>query len=68
MREIAKDVHISFSVIGKIIRESNRQIETRPEKLITTKAFQLFEKGMNLVEVTIELDLNPNEAEEIHQA
>jgi hypothetical protein len=52
---------------GKIIQESNGQIETGPEKLITTKSFQLFEKAMNLVQVTIELDLNPKEAEEIHR-
>jgi hypothetical protein len=68
MREIAKDVHMSFSVIGKIIRENNGQTEPRPEKLITTKAFQLFEKGMNLVQVTMELDLNPTEAEKIQQS
>src|SRR5688500_1301035 len=67
MRDIAKDVHMSFSVIGKNIRENSGQIEPRPEKLITTRAFQLFKKGMNLVEVTIELDLNPKEAEEIHE-
>jgi hypothetical protein len=68
MREIAKDVHMSFSVIGKIIRESNGQIEPKPEKLITTRAFSLFEQNRSLVQVTMELDLNPTEAEKIHES
>ncbi len=68
MREIAKDVHLSFSTIGKIVRESQGQVEPKPEKSISSRAFQLFEKGMNLVQVTMKLDLNPTEAENIHQS
>jgi hypothetical protein len=67
IRVISKKYHLSFTTISKIWKEGLGQEEPKPEKLSTTKAFQLFEKGMNLVEVTIELDLNPKEAEEIHQ-
>jgi hypothetical protein len=68
MREIAKDVHLSFSTIGKIIRESQGQVEPKPEKSITSRAFFLFENKKSLVQVTMELDLNPTEAEKIHQS
>ncbi len=67
MREISKVAHLSFSTIGKILRESKGIIESKPEKSITSKAFQLFEKRMSLVEVAIELDLSPEQAEDIHQ-
>lgn len=68
MREIAKDVHMSFSSIGKIIRENNGQKESKPEKSTTSRAFFLFEQNTSLVQVTLELDLNPTEAEKIHES
>ncbi len=67
IRDIAKAVHLSFTAIGKIIRESKGMIDSKPEKSITSRAFELFEKRMSLVEVAIELDLSPEEAENIHQ-
>jgi hypothetical protein len=68
MREKAKNVHLSFSTIGKIVRESNGQVEPKPDKSISSRAFKLFEKRMSLVQVTMELDLNPTDAENIHQS
>lgn len=68
MRNISKEFHMSFTTISKIWNEREGQKETKPEKLITSRSFQLFEKGMNLVQVTMELDLNPTEAENIHQS
>ncbi len=68
IREIAKDVHLSFSAIGKIIRENNGQTEQEPQKSITSRAFFLFEQNTSLVQVTLKLDLNPTEAESIHQS
>jgi hypothetical protein len=69
MRIISKEDHLSFTTISKIWKEREGQTEPLPEKLITTKAFHLFdEKGMNLVQVTMELDLNPVEAEKIHKS
>lgn len=67
MRIISKKYHLSFTTINKIWKEGLGQKDPESEILITTKAFQLFEKGMNLVEVTIDLNLNPKEAGEIHQ-
>ncbi len=68
MREIAKEFHLSFSTIGKIWNERKGQKEQKPEKSITSRAFFLFEQNMSLVQVTLELDLNPTEAENIHQS
>jgi transposase len=63
MREIAKDVHMSFSVIGKIIRESNGQTEPEPEKPKSNraKAFHMFTEGKDTIEVLQTLDLGYNE-------
>jgi hypothetical protein len=68
MREIAKEFHLSFSTIGKIWNEREGQVEAKPEKSITSRAFFLFEQNTSLVQVTLELDLNPTEAEKIHQS
>ncbi|CAN5851606.1 hypothetical protein BH23THE1_BH23THE1_25800 [soil metagenome] len=43
-------------------------MEPKPDKSISSRAFFLFENKMNLVQVTIELDLNPTDAENIHQS
>ncbi len=68
MRNISKEFHVSFSTISKIWNEREGNRETKPEKSITSRAFELFENNLNLVQVTIELDLNPTEAENIHQS
>ncbi|VFJ12611.1 hypothetical protein [Candidatus Nitrosocosmicus franklandus] len=68
MREIAKDVHMSFSVIGKIIRESNGQTQPIPEKPKSNraKAFQMFTEGKDTIEVLQILDLGYNEVREYY--
>jgi len=66
IRDIARKVHISFSDIGKILRESTGQKEPKPEKSNTAKAFQLFSRGISLTNVTIQLDLNPREVEDMY--
>lgn len=68
MRIISKEEHLSFTTIGKIWNEGKGQKEPAPEKSITSKAFELFEQNMSLVKVTIDLDLNPTEAEKIHES
>jgi len=68
MREIAKEFHLSFTTINKIWNEKEGQKEPKQEKSITSKAFFLFEQNMSLVQVTLELDLNPTEAENIHHS
>lgn len=66
MRNVAKEFHLSFTTIKKIWDERNGIIESNPEKSITSKAFCLFEQNMTLVKVTMELDLDPAEAEKMH--
>ncbi len=68
IRKIAKETHLSFSTIGKIWRERDGQKESKPEKSVTSRAFFLFEQNRSLVDVTLELDLNPTEAEKIHES
>ena len=68
MRNISKELHVSFSTIGKVWREREGQKESKPEKSITSRAFFLFEQNTSLVQVTLELDLNPTEAERIHES
>ncbi|MDR4491608.1 MAG: hypothetical protein R2685_12020 [Candidatus Nitrosocosmicus sp.] len=67
MRNVAKEFHLSFTTIKKIWDEREGQTETKPEKSITSRAFFLFEQNKSLVDVTLELDLKPTEAESIHQ-
>jgi hypothetical protein len=68
MRNVAKEFHLSFTTISKIWNEREGQKEQKPEKSITSRAFFLFEQNKTLVQVTLELDLNPTEAESIHQS
>ena len=70
-REIAKDVHISFKDIGKIIRkvtgdddespaETEKEEERKQKRLKSlspyARAFQMFKDGKSLVDVAIEID------------
>ena len=56
-REIAKIVKISLRDIGIILREYNKEPTPKPPKSDHAKAFQLFSKGKNLIQVSITLDL-----------
>jgi hypothetical protein len=42
--------------------------QKKPRNPFTSRAFFLFENKKSLVQVTLELDLNPTEAESIHQS
>ena len=60
IREIAKEVHMSFSRISEIINEyegtnSEKKVPVSKE----TKALKLFKKGKDLVYVTTKLDMKP---------
>jgi DNA-binding Lrp family transcriptional regulator len=68
MRNVAKKFHLSFTTIKKIWDEREGNTESKTEKSITSKAFSLFGQNMSLVKVTIELDLDPKEAEKIHES
>lgn len=68
MREIAKEVHMSFGDIGSITRKANEEKEPkRMEISQESQALKLFRKGKNPVDVAITLDLSPSKAESIYK-
>ena len=74
IREIAQEVHISFGSIGSIIRkltgeENNKEgigEQQKVEQSKETQAFKLFYSGKTSVDVVIELDIKPEEAETLY--
>jgi hypothetical protein len=56
-RQIAKELRMSLRDIGIILREYNKEPEPNPAKSDHAKAFQLFSKGKDLIQVSIALDL-----------
>jgi hypothetical protein len=73
IREIAKQTHLSFGTIGKIIRRINgldndeNTSNDMKGKSKSSQAMNLFLHGKRPVEVAIELDLSANEIEEMQQ-
>jgi DNA repair ATPase RecN len=68
MREIAKEVHMSFGDIGSITRKENEDKEPKSkEKSQESQALKLFRNGKNPVDVAIILDLSPSKAEDIYK-
>lgn len=70
IREIAKEVHMSFTDIAAIIRkvtgDSSKDSRTKPAVSRETKALRLFSNGNSPVEVAIKLDISSDEAEELY--
>ena len=67
IREIAKEVHMSFSRISEIINEyeginSEKKVPVSRE----TKALKLFKKGKDLVYVTTKLDMKPEDVKKLY--
>jgi len=68
MREISKEVHMSFSDIGRITKKVNQESEPKSmEKSQESQALKLFRKGKNPVDVVISLDLSPSKTAEIYK-
>ena len=68
MREIAKEVHMSFGDIGSITRKEDEDKEPKiMEESQESQALKLFRKGKNPVDVAITLDLSPSKAEGIYK-
>ena len=68
MRQIAKEVHMSFGDIGSITKKLEEQLE--PKKKETSKesqALKLFRKRKNPVDVAISLDLTPSKVAGIYK-
>ena len=65
-REIARELRMSFSSIGAILRKESQQMELAQERVKTTsestQAYSLFASGKSSLEVAIELGLEADEA------
>jgi predicted DNA-binding protein YlxM (UPF0122 family) len=69
IREIAKEVHMSFSAIGEIKRKVFGESASYKKKKKLSKgaqALELFSKNKTSIEVSIELDLDPKDVEKIY--
>ncbi len=66
IREIARQAHLSFGSIGKIIRTINNSSDddtnsdNYSSKTKSTKALYLFKSGKKPIDVALELDLSSN--------
>jgi prefoldin subunit 5 len=67
IREIARQAHLSFGSIGKIIRTINSDNGDYISSSKSTKALWMFKNGKKPIEVTIELDISASEVEELQQ-
>ena len=68
IREIARQSHLSFGSIGKIIRTINNSVDDNwSSSSKSTKALWMFKNGKKPIEVAIELDMSASEVEELHQ-
>jgi transposase len=68
-RQIAEVVHMSFKDIANVIKKHTGEESIsldKPEKSKDARAFELFLKGKQSVEVVIELDMSAGEVEELH--
>jgi hypothetical protein len=71
IREIARQAHLSFGSIGKIIRTINSGDDANSDncssKSKSTKAFYLFLHGKRPIDVAIELDISASEVHDLQQ-
>jgi hypothetical protein len=68
-RQIAEVVHMGFKDIADVIKKhtgEDTESVDKPEKSKDARAFELFLKGKQSVEVAIELDMSADEVEELH--
>ncbi len=67
IREIAKEVHMSFSPISDIIKRfEGINLEKKASGSKETKALKLFKKGKELVYVTTKLDMKPEDVRKLY--
>src|SRR5437867_3787925 len=68
MREISKEVHMSFGDIGTIIKKLNDNLEPKNHEISKeSRALKLFNKENDPVDVAITLDLPASKAESIYK-
>jgi transposase len=65
-REISKLLHMSFTDIGKILKDSDKEKESEQQRtrqeFLSSKAYKLFSEGKSPVQVAIELNIRASEA------
>jgi hypothetical protein len=65
-REIAKLLHMSFTDIGKILKDADKEKESEQQRtrqeFLSSKAYKLFSEGKSPVQVAIELNIRASEA------
>jgi transposase len=65
-REIAKLLHMSFSDIGKVLKDADKEKESEQQRtqraFVSTQAYKLFSKGKKPVQVAVALNLREPEA------
>src|ERR1051326_300727 len=65
-REIAKLLHMSFTDIGKILKDSDKEKEAEQQRtrqdFLSSQAYTLFSEGKSPVQVAIELNIRESEA------
>jgi septal ring factor EnvC (AmiA/AmiB activator) len=65
-REIAKQLHMSFTDIGKILKDSDKEKESEQQRtrqeFLSSQAYTLFSEGKSPVQVAIELNIRASEA------
>jgi hypothetical protein len=68
MREIAKEVHMSFSDIGYITKKPNGNLEPKRKEISKeSEALKLFSEGKSPVDVAISLDVSASKAAGIYK-
>ena len=68
MREISKEVHMSFGDIGSITKKLNGNLEPKRKEISKeSQALKLFRKGKNPVDVAISLDVSASKAAGIYK-
>jgi transposase len=68
IREIARQAHLSFGSIGKIIKTINNNGDDNcSSSSKSTKALWMFKNGKRPIDVAIELDMSASEVEELQQ-
>src|SRR5919204_3209219 len=66
IRDIAKEVHMSFGDIGSIIKKVNGE-ENKKILSIEAQAFQLFLQDKQLIDVAITLDIRADKVEALYR-
>src|SRR5687768_9609351 len=70
IRDIAKDLRMSFRDIGSILKNASGEGEEEQDKeqlSLSTQAYSLFSKSETPLQVAIELDLTESETDKFYQ-